>query len=124
MDKPFNIDFFELMFLAETIIPPAPIARSMAFDELSDVHYHKMDDNQRKQMFKYIINNDRFDLNDEDCIHFHSRYSPENQYIVKVDYNNEIKQFECYFHDNKYHVFKNKSIDEKYIIEVNNINKL
>ena len=44
----FIIDFFELMFLAESVIPPRPIARSMCFDDFSERHYHKMNDNQRK----------------------------------------------------------------------------
>ena len=43
----FIIDFFELMFLAESVIPERPIARSMCFDDFSERHYHKMNDNQR-----------------------------------------------------------------------------
>ena len=38
----FTIDFFELMFLAESVIPERPIARSMCFDDFSEKHYHKM----------------------------------------------------------------------------------
>ena len=40
----FIIDFFELMFLAESVIPDRPIARSMCFDDFSERHYHKMND--------------------------------------------------------------------------------
>jgi hypothetical protein len=31
----FVIDFFELMFLAESVIPEGPIARSMCFDDFA-----------------------------------------------------------------------------------------
>lgn len=51
MENKFSIDFFELMFLAESVIPERPIARSMCFDSFSEVHYHKMSESQRKQFF-------------------------------------------------------------------------
>ena len=35
-NKCFTIDFFELMFLAESVIPERPIARSMCFDDFSE----------------------------------------------------------------------------------------
>ena len=50
----FIIDFFELMFLAESVIPQRPIARSMCFDDFSERHYHKMTENQRKQFFEHV----------------------------------------------------------------------
>jgi len=37
------------MFLAESVIPESPIARSMCFDNFSEIHYHNMTENQRKQ---------------------------------------------------------------------------
>lgn len=35
MKSTFEIDFFELMFLAESVIPESPIARSICFDDFS-----------------------------------------------------------------------------------------
>lgn len=56
----FIIDFFELMFLAESVIPQRPIARSMCFDDFSERHYHKMTENQRKQFFETRTKMSRF----------------------------------------------------------------
>jgi hypothetical protein len=36
----FLISFFELMFLAEAVIPDTTIARSVCFDNFSEIHYH------------------------------------------------------------------------------------
>jgi hypothetical protein len=51
----FTIDFFELAFLVEACIPPRPIARSMFFDDVSDIHYHKMTKEERQRLFDWII---------------------------------------------------------------------
>ena len=82
MDNNFSIDFFELMFLAESVIPPRPIARSMCFDSFSEVHYHKMSESQRKQFFEHVQNCHGFTLENEQCRHFFARFNPKNQYLV------------------------------------------
>lgn len=97
----FEIDFCELMFLAESIIPPRPIARSMSFDDLSEKHYHKMTDSQREQMFKHVCSQYGFDLDNEKCVHFHHRFNPENQYKVRTS---KFGVFDCYLHNGQYHI--------------------
>ena len=42
MENKFNIDFFELCFLAEACIPPRPIARAMFWDTLINEHYYNL----------------------------------------------------------------------------------
>ncbi len=111
----FTIDFFELLFLAEVCIPPVPIARAMFFDSLSEVHYAKMSDAQRKQMFDVITSKEHFNFKNEACRHFHDRFNPENQYRVHTS--KKLNIF-TYLHDGKYHVQKNRYVDSEHIISI------
>ena len=111
----FIIDFFELMFLAESVIPQGPIARSMCFDDFSERHYHKMTENQRKQFFEHVQKCHGFTLENEQCRHFFARFNMFNQYRVRHTYNGRTDETIAYKFNGKYHVSKNRSINEDYI---------
>lgn len=115
----FTIDFFELMFLAESIIPPRPIARSIAFDDLSEKHYIKMTKPQQLQFFEHVKKQHNFNLGNERCQHFYARFNPKNQYTVTCNFEfikDEI--IDCYFFDNEYRVSKNRFVDKKHITKI------
>lgn len=114
----FKIDFPELMFLAESVIPPRPIARSMCFDDFSEKHYHSMTDDQRKQFFEHVQKCHGFSLENEKCQHFYARFNPANQYLVQCFHNGQAGTIECYLHDGKYKTSINRSINEEYIKKV------
>lgn len=116
--KPFQIDFFELMFLAESVIPPRPIARSMCFDDFSEVHYHKMNEDQRKQFFEHVQNCHGFTLENEQCSHFFARFNPKNQYLVSCFFNAQAQDVVCYRHDEKYKTSKTRSVNPEYIKKI------
>ena len=115
MSNTFQIDFFELMILAEACIPPAPIARGFFFDQLSDRYYNQMSEEQRKGLLKYITANLKFDMSVEDCQHFYARYNPENQYLVKCFHNDKAEEAECYFYNGNYHTSKTRFATPQYI---------
>ena len=114
----FIIDFFELMFLAESVIPPRPIARSMCFDDFSERHYHKMNDNQRKQFFEHVQKCNGFSLENEQCRHFFARFNPKNQYLVSCFYNGKAEEIICYIFDEEYRIEKNRFVNREYIKKV------
>ena len=114
----FIIDFFELMFLAESVIPPRPIARSMCFDDLSEKHYHLMSDNQRQQFFEHVIKCNGFDLENEQCRHFFARYNPKNQFKATTLFDGKEEVIDCYLFNEQYHVKLNTHIGQKYITQV------
>lgn len=82
----FSIGFWELVFLAESCIPPNPIARSTAWINLINVHYHAMNNYQRGELYRIITNTFAFQQslkkNDPDAILFDCRYNPQNQYVI------------------------------------------
>ena len=114
----FIIDFFELMFLAESVIPQRPIARSMCFDDFSERHYHKMTENQRKQFFEHVKKCNGFNLENEQCRHFFARFNPKNQYLVSCFYNGKAETIQCYMFDEEYRIQKNRFVDREYIKKV------
>ena len=111
----FIIGFFELMFLAESVIPERPIARSMCFDDFSEKHYHKMNDNQREQFFNHIQKCNGFTLENEQCRHFFARFNPKNQYLLNCFYNGKAEEIICYQFDEEYRVTKNRFVNREYI---------
>lgn len=118
-ENKFEIDFFELCFLAEACIPPVPIARAMFFEKLSEEFYHKMTDNQRNKIFEWI--KPKLDLSNEDCKHFYDRFNPDNQYILEIDnFDSSGKiMINCYLFNDKYHISRNRSVIGKYIAKIN-----
>ena len=116
----FKIDFFELCFLAETCIPPVPIARSCFWNKLIDKYYFELSENQKETMLSFITRNNRFNIQDKDCEVFYNRFNPKNQYQVKTNFNDKIETIDCFLHDGKYHTEINKHILDEYIIEKKN----
>jgi len=114
----FEIDFFELMFLAEVCIPPVPIARHVFFDRLHRDYYDNMSKEQRKEMFEHIKKNEKFDKKNESCLNFYNRFNPRNQYKLTVNYGGKIEYVEAYLHEGNYHVNKNQWVGNGYIINV------
>lgn len=110
-----KISFFELMFLVESCIPPQPIARTMFWERLCSEIYHKLTPEERKSLFDKIINCSSFDLSNENCLLFHDRFNPKNQYEVICKGEQIVK---CFLHKNSYHVRKGTKLDEKSIEQV------
>ena len=107
---PFTIDFFELMWLAESVIPERPISRSMCFDDFSERHYHNMNEQQRKQFMEHVMEQPGFDLNKRQCAHFYARFNPENQYRVTATHKGKTEVIECYSWEGGYHTHMNRYV--------------
>jgi hypothetical protein len=114
----FKIDFFDLMWLAESVIPPRPIARSMCFDSFSETHYHQMTDGEREQFFEHVQKCHGFSLENEQCRHFYARFNPKNQFHVNVLWGGRIETHHCYLWNGRFCVSKNKSYIEENIKKV------
>lgn len=118
----FEIDFWELMFLSEATWPDGPIARSMAFDDFSKVHYHKMTPEEREQFLEHIQRQRYFTLEDEKCVHLYARFNPKNQFTVTTLRNNngikEVAEHKVYRYEDKYHIDVQRSLIEEYITHV------
>jgi hypothetical protein len=114
----FTVDFWDIMFLSESIIPEKPIARSYSFDKLSDVHYHLMNDNQREQLLRHVMKMDSFNYENEQLQHFVCRFSKTNQYIVHTNYNGFNTSCHAYIYNDKYHIEKDRFIAPEYIVKV------
>lgn len=117
-DNRFKIDFFEFIFLLETCIPPVPIARAMFWERTIDEIYHQLTDNEKAKTFRFITENHRFDDSNEDCRLFYARFNPENQYVVKYVEDFKTKEIDCFRYNDKYHVSKNRWINEDYVAGV------
>lgn len=117
----FTIEFFELMWLAESVIPERPISRSMCFDNFSDVHYHNMNEQQRKEFMKHVMEQQGFDLNKPQCAHFYARFNPENQYRVRIIHEGKTEVVNCYLWQGKYHTEMNRYVSPKYIATIKKI---
>lgn len=118
----FIIDFYELGFLAQACIPPKPIARSMFWLRLIDVIYYQLTENQRKSLYEWLLKsiNDKFEDGKyhSDVNLFINRYNPNNQYIVKTNYNGKEEITECFYDDDKYKTKSNTYIAKEYIIDI------
>lgn len=111
----FNIDFFELMFLAESVIPEKPISRSVCFDDFSDKHYHNMNKKERLQFFEHVKKQYSFSLENEQCRHFYARFNLENQYEIECFHNGKPQDVIAYFYNDEYHTSKNQFINREYV---------
>ena len=84
----FEIDFFELAFLAEACIPQVPIARAMFWQHLTDVYWEQMTRDERNRLFEWMNRNEYYKeslTKHEDTKVFHARFDPDNQYLVHTD---------------------------------------
>jgi hypothetical protein len=121
----FDIDFIELSFLAEACIPPRPIARTMFWQSLTDKYWFKMTDNERNLLFEWLNRDEYYKKSLEeqnDTKIFHARYDPDNQYMVKTNFKNEIKEHRAFKMQDMYYINSNTSIQEQYITLVEKIN--
>lgn len=120
----FKIDFFELAFLAESCVPPRPIARTMFWRDLIDKHYQYMSENERERLYHWIIRLDSFqdgiDKENVDCLMFEARYDPCNQYEVETVIENRIKKWDCFKFNGRHHLNSTTSICEENILNIKN----
>lgn len=111
-----TLNFWELAFLAEACIPPRPIARMAFWDRLiNDIYTELNSDELRERLFNYIIKNDCFNLENEDCQWFFARYNPKNQFIASCLVDGKVKEQQCFWKDGFYRVSKSKFINTKYV---------
>jgi hypothetical protein len=124
-EKTFTIDFHELAFLTEACIPPGTIARSQFWRSLTDKHWHKMTDPERSHLFRWIQLNPFYNKSlekEEETLIFHSRFDPDNQYIVKYIFDGIEKEERAFMIGENYHVNSNQRINEKFILEITKFN--
>jgi hypothetical protein len=125
----FNIDFFELAFLAEACIPPRPIARAMFWQNLTKQYWYHMSEGERAHLFEWMNRNDWYKESlqkETDTKIFHARFDPDNQYIVKTKHKKkeeEHRAFKRYGSEeegftNRYYVGHDTYIPEEYITSV------
>ena len=117
----FTIDFFELAFLAEACIPPRPIARTMFWQSLTDKYWNQMTEGERAHLFEWLQKNSLYEESlktQEDTQVFHSRFNPDNQYIVKTNYNNKEEEHRAFKMRERYYIKSNSWIAEDFIVSV------
>jgi hypothetical protein len=115
----FVIDFFELSFLAESCLPPTPIARHNFFMNTINLYYHQMSWQQRKHFFEWI--GKKLNTEYEESRLFIARYNPENQYLVKTFHEGKEEDVEAFKYEEKYMISSSRRVDERYI---NGVEKL
>lgn len=117
----FTIDFFELAFLAEACIPPRPIARAMFWQSLTDRYWYEMTEGERIHMFEWLQKSWVYEESlekEEDTQVFHARFNPDNQYMVKTNYNGNEEEHRTFKMGERYYIKRNTSISEEYIVSV------
>lgn len=121
----FNIDFFELAFLAEACIPPRPIARAMFWQDLTRKYWAQMTEGERVHLFEWLKMNPWYAESlekEEDTQVFHARFDPDNQYMVKTRHKNEKNRWvknehRAFRFNDRFYVGLNTFIPEEYIVE-------
>ena len=117
----FEIDFFELAFLAEACIPPRPIARAMFWQHLTSKYWDQMTEHERERLFEWMNRSEWYKKSleeQEDTQVFHARFDPDNQYIVFIDYNGKLEEHRAFKMREGYYIGANTSIQEKYITKI------
>lgn len=117
----FEIDFFELAFLAEACIPQVPIARAMFWQHLTDVYWEQMTRNERDRLFEWMNRNQYYKeslTKHEDTKVFHARFDPENQYKIYTSLNRQDTSHEAFKMNGLYYTKRNTWIDSEYITKV------
>ena len=120
----FEIDFFELSFLAEACIPQVPIARAMFWQHLTDVYWDQMTEDERDRLFEWMNRNERYKeslTKHEDTKVFHARFDPDNQYKVYTTFNRKDASNRAFRMDGLYYTKRNQWIDPEYINKVEKI---
>ena len=117
----FEIDFFELAFLAEACIPQVPIARAMFWQSLTDKYWEQMTDNERDRLFDWMNRNERYKESlekHEDTQVFHARFDPDNQYKVYTTFNRKDTSHSAFKMDGLYYTKRNQWISPEFITKV------
>lgn len=112
--KGIFINFEDLLCLTNICLPPVPIARAIFFERVSDTYYNLMTDQQKNEIFNSIFS--KLDLKNDDHLYFYNRFNPDNQFEVEYQYQNETNKIKAFKHNESFHVSKNRSIIEKYIL--------
>jgi hypothetical protein len=125
----FQIDFFELSFLAEACIPPRPIARAMFWQNLTRQYWYHMSEGERAHLFEWMNRNDWYKESlqkEEDTKIFHARFDPDNQYTVETKDKRKKEKHRAFKRHgseaegftNRYYVGHDTYIPEEYIVSV------
>lgn len=115
----FRIGFFELAFLAEACVPPAPIARGMFWDRLIDEYYYQMTIQEREELFVWL--RPKLDVYNEQCSIFYARYNPKNQFRVTTICQGEKEIYECFKWNEAYRTSTRKLVADEFITKVEKI---
>jgi hypothetical protein len=119
----FNIDFFELAFLAEACIPPRPIARMSFWQDLTRIYWEQMTEGERVHLFEWLNKNPWYPESlekEEETKIFHARFNPDNQYMVTTLYEDKEDIRRAFKIGDRFYTGLNTFISEEYIIEANN----
>ena len=114
----YKIDFIFLLNYSKYCIPPTSPFQDCFFESLSENYYNQFSKEERKRMFDMIVKNESFSLENKDCVLFHNRFNPNNQYVVTAKKDKLIESFECYDHYGQMHISKYVTVQEKYIIKI------
>jgi hypothetical protein len=120
----FEIDFFELAFLAEACIPPRPIARAMFWQHLTSKYWHQMTEDERERLFDWMNKSEWYKKSleeQEDTQIFHARFDPDNQYIVYTNYKDQPFEHRTFKMGERYYTGPTTSIQEEYITKINKL---
>jgi hypothetical protein len=120
----FQIDFFELAFLAEACIPPRAIARAMFWQSLTDKYWAQMTEGERNHLFEWLQKNYYYKESleqQEDTKVFHARFDPDNQYMVKTNYESKEEERRTFKMGDKYYIDSKSFISEEYIVSIEKI---
>lgn len=77
-----------------------------------------MSNEQREQFMKHVMGCNGFDLNNEQCRHFFTRFDPKNQYEVTVFLNGEESNHICYLYNDYYHTSMYVFVAPEYIKKI------
>ncbi len=121
----FPIDFFEFSFLVEACVPPRPIARAMFWDDVINVHYHTMTQNERNGLYDWINRSYGIEQGikngNEDCLLFNARFDKNNQFEVVTIYEGKVEVHQLFLWKGRYHLSKTQSVEKKYITKIRKI---
>ena len=116
----FNINFFELSFLAEACISPTTIARASFWQSLIDVHFYKMTQEERDNLFEWINRDWRFkdslEKENKDCLLFNARFDKENNFDVELNNGEVVKN--TFLWGSDYHITQRKFVDKSQIKKI------
>ena len=117
----FQIDFFELAFLAEACIPPRPIARAMFWQNLTDKYWEQMTEGERAHIFEWLQKSWVYEESlkeEEDTQVFHARFNPDNQYMVTTEKIGVTEVHRAFKMGDYYYIGRNTLILDDYIMSI------